>query len=50
VIVTEWDAYRGLDLGRMRAALAEPVLVDLRNIYDRETAESAGLIYHAVGR
>jgi UDPglucose 6-dehydrogenase len=50
VIVTEWDAYRGLDLGRMKTALAEPVLVDLRNIYDRETAESAGLTYHAVGR
>jgi UDPglucose 6-dehydrogenase len=50
VIVTEWDAYRGLDLARMKAALAEPVLVDLRNIYDRETAEGAGLNYHAVGR
>ncbi|MBV1689575.1 UDP-glucose/GDP-mannose dehydrogenase family protein [Novosphingobium sp. G106] len=50
VIVTEWDAYRGLDLARMKAALAEPVLVDLRNIYDRETAEGLGLNYHAVGR
>jgi UDPglucose 6-dehydrogenase len=50
VIVTEWDAYRALDLKQMRAALAEPVLVDLRNIYDREIAEAAGLIYHAVGR
>jgi UDPglucose 6-dehydrogenase len=50
VIVTEWDAYRALDLEQMKAALAEPVLVDLRNIYDREIAEAAGLTYHAVGR
>jgi UDPglucose 6-dehydrogenase len=50
VIVTEWDAYRALDLKQMKAALAEPVLVDLRNIYDREAAEAAGLVYHAVGR
>ncbi len=50
VLVTEWDAYRGLDLSRMKALLAEPVLVDLRNIYDREEAEEAGLAYHAVGR
>jgi UDPglucose 6-dehydrogenase len=50
VIVTEWDAYRALDLKQMKAALAEPVLVDLRNIYDREAAEAAGLAYHAVGR
>jgi UDPglucose 6-dehydrogenase len=50
VIVTEWDAYRALDLKQMKAALSEPVLVDLRNIYDREAAEAAGLTYHAVGR
>jgi UDPglucose 6-dehydrogenase len=50
VIVTEWDAYRALDLSRMRSLLAEPVLVDLRNIYERDTVEEANLRYHAVGR
>ena len=50
VIVTEWDAYRALDMARLAKALAEPVLVDLRNIYDRATAEAAGLRYSAVGR
>ena len=50
VLITEWDAYRGLDLRRMKDALAQPVLVDLRNVFDREQAETAGLTYHAVGR
>jgi UDPglucose 6-dehydrogenase len=50
VIVTEWDAYRALDLGRVRSLLAEPVLVDLRNIYDRQAAEASGLRYFGVGR
>jgi len=50
VIVTEWDAYRALDLTRMKSLLAEPVLVDLRNIYEREQVEGAGLRYYAVGR
>jgi UDPglucose 6-dehydrogenase len=50
VIVTEWDAYRALDLARMKSLLAEPVLVDLRNIYERETVEEANLRYFAVGR
>jgi UDPglucose 6-dehydrogenase len=50
VLVTEWDAYRGLDLKRMQSLLAQPVLVDLRNVYDRAQAEGAGLQYHAVGR
>jgi len=50
VLVTEWDAYRAIDLNRMKSLLEQPVLVDLRNVYDRESAESAGLQYHAVGR
>src|SRR5215204_4040644 len=36
VIVTEWDLFRALDLGRLKAALATPVVVDLRNIYRPE--------------
>ena len=50
VIVTEWDAYRALDLKRMKALLDQPVLVDLRNIYERAAAEDAGLMYFAIGR
>jgi UDPglucose 6-dehydrogenase len=50
VIVTEWDAFRALDLGRVKSLLSEPVLVDLRNIYPRDAVEAAGFTYHAVGR
>ncbi len=50
VIVTEWDAFRALDLDRVRTLLSTPILVDLRNIYPRDMVERAGLIYHAVGR
>ena len=50
VIVTEWDAFRALDLPRIKAAMAEPVLVDLRNIYPPAQAEEAGLRYVGIGR
>ena len=50
VIVTEWDAYRALDLAQLKSLLAQPVLVDLRNVYERDTVEAAGLQYVAVGR
>jgi UDPglucose 6-dehydrogenase len=50
VIVTEWDEFRALDLDRIAAAMRGKVLVDLRNVYDREDAEQAGLTYHGVGR
>ena len=49
-IVTEWDVFRALDLGRLAARMAKPMLVDLRNIYGRADVEGAGFRYVAVGR
>ena len=50
VIVTEWDAFRALDLARLKQVMAGTTLVDLRNIYRREAVEGAGFSYTAVGR
>lgn len=50
VIVTEWDAFRALDLARLQQVMAESVMVDLRNVYRRDTVEAAGFAYTAVGR
>lgn len=50
VIVTEWDAFRALDLPRLKTALAEPVVVDLRNVYRPDEMRQAGFAYHSVGR
>jgi UDPglucose 6-dehydrogenase len=50
VLVTEWDAFRALDLRRIRSIAAEPLLVDLRNVYRPEEARAAGLTYVSVGR
>ena len=49
-LVTEWNQFRNLDLQRIKQALARPVLVDMRNIYEREDVEKRGLQYLAVGR
>ncbi|SFF90361.1 UDP-glucose dehydrogenase [Novosphingobium sp. CF614] len=50
VIVTEWDAFRALDLDRVKALAKAPVLVDLRNIYKPETLRAAGFVYSSIGR
>ncbi len=50
VIVTEWDEFRALDLRRISQVMAGAALVDLRNIYDRQAVEQAGLSYRGVGR
>ena len=49
-LVTEWDAYRALDLKKLHGAMAGDVLVDLRNIYRPEEAQAAGFNYVSVGR
>src|SRR5690606_14488312 len=50
VVLTEWEAYRTLDLARLRAAVASPVIVDLRNALDAAEVTAAGFAYHGIGR
>ena len=50
VIVTEWEQFRALDLDRLKAALAAPIVVDLRNIYQPEDMIGRGFVYESVGR
>ena len=50
VIVTEWDAFRALDLARIKDALSEPIIVDLRNIYSPSDMRRRGFRYFSVGR
>ena len=50
VIITEWNQFRALDLGRMHKAMRGRVVVDLRNIYRPREMADAGFIYHSIGR
>ena len=50
VIVTEWVQFRALDLPRLKAAMAQPIVVDLRNIYRPAEMAEHGFDYHSVGR
>ena len=50
VIATEWEQFRALDLRRLNVAMAQPVIVDLRNIYRADEMKRAKFRYFAVGR
>ena len=50
VLMTEWNAYRGLDLVRVRDAMRGRVFVDLRNVYEPEAMHALGFRYFGVGR
>ena len=50
VILTEWNQFRSLDLERLKAVAARPLVVDLRNVYEPEKMREAGFEYECVGR
>ncbi|MEA3033243.1 MAG: UDPglucose 6-dehydrogenase [Sphingomonadales bacterium] len=50
VLVTEWDVLRALDLERLARTMAQPIFVDLRNVYPPEEVEQAGLRWYGIGR
>ncbi len=50
LLVTEWNQFRMLDLDRLRKLLRQPVVVDLRNVYEPGPMREAGFRYHCVGR
>ena len=49
-IITEWDAFKKMDLSTLRSAMKQPVIYDGRNIYSTEEMAEAGFEYHSVGR
>jgi UDPglucose 6-dehydrogenase len=50
VIITEWNEFRLLDLVRVRDLLRQPLMIDFRNIYNRNEMAVAGFVYHCIGR
>ena len=49
-LITEWNEFRALDLGRVKSLMTAPVMVDLRNIYNPAEMAAAGFRYTCVGR
>ena len=50
VLMTEWNAYRGMDPDRIKETMRGNVFIDLRNVYEPELMRAAGFDYFCVGR
>ncbi len=50
VLITEWNAFRALDLKRVKLALKSPIVVDLRNVYRPAEMKALGFAYAGIGR
>ncbi|RYG60801.1 MAG: UDP-glucose/GDP-mannose dehydrogenase family protein [Alphaproteobacteria bacterium] len=50
VVLTEWADFRTLDLTQLKNSLAQPMLIDLRNLFNSAEVTAAGLSYYPLGR
>jgi UDPglucose 6-dehydrogenase len=50
VIATEWNEFRALKLERVKKLLKQPLIIDLRNVYDPQRMKAEGFTYISVGR
>jgi UDPglucose 6-dehydrogenase len=49
-VITEWKQFRSPDFARLRQTLGDAVVFDVRNIYEPQEIEAAGLAYYGIGR
>jgi UDPglucose 6-dehydrogenase len=49
-ILTEWNIFRSLDLAKLKSALKQPNILDLRNVCDPKQMIEAGFNYQCIGR
>jgi UDPglucose 6-dehydrogenase len=50
VIATEWNQFRNLNLLKIKKILKNPILIDLKNLYEPKKMKEIGFIYEGVGR
>ena len=50
VVLTEWGEFRWLDFSRVQAVMAQPAIVDARNLLDPAAVRRMGFHYAGIGR
>jgi UDPglucose 6-dehydrogenase len=50
LLVTEWDEFKSLDLNKIKNLMANPILIDGRNVFDPDEVRGLGFEYSSVGR
>jgi UDPglucose 6-dehydrogenase len=50
VVCTEWDEFRTLDLAKLHSVMAQPIVLDGRNVFDPKKMAESGFVYKSIGR
>jgi UDPglucose 6-dehydrogenase len=49
-LLTEWEEFSKIDLGRLQTVLKHPILIDGRNVFNEENLLGTEFVYYSVGR
>ncbi len=50
LLITEWDEFKELDLNKIKGLLANPIIVDGRNVFEPSRMRELGFEYYSIGR
>ncbi len=50
IIATEWDQFRNMDFKRIKEIVKNPLVIDLRNMFEPSQIRDQGFIYIGIGR
>ena len=50
LVITEWDEFKKLDLKKIKSLMANPIIIDGRNIYEPSQMKDLGFEYYSIGR
>jgi UDPglucose 6-dehydrogenase len=50
LLMTEWEVFREMDLGKAKKLMRQPIFIDGRNIFDTRLMHKMGFIYRCIGR
>jgi UDPglucose 6-dehydrogenase len=50
ILVTEWNEFKQLDMGRIAKSMRQSILFDGRNVYDPDQMRALGFTYRGIGR
>jgi UDPglucose 6-dehydrogenase len=50
LLLTEWPEFAAVDLNKIKAALANPIIVDGRNVFEPAAVRKMGFEYYSIGR
>lgn len=50
LLLTEWNEFRHLQLETIKKSLKQPVIIDMRNVFDPESVKGLGFRYCGIGR